>query len=390
MRDDPTELNRRGMLALQGGDAAEARRCFARAAEIDAGAAPLWMNLAAAERALGDDAAERAALMRAIGIDVRNFMAQLRLAELQQRRGELAEATATWQRVLALAPTLGEIPEALAQTLDDARAFVDTRMQRLAAALDAELADAIATAGEVEARRFQACLDLAVGRRRLYVNECAGVHYPFLPADEFFDRGHFPWMAALESKTDVIRAEFLALQEKGGDAIRPYVRQEEGTPDNLWSPLNNSLDWGACFLWEYGVRNEAVCALCPETAALLDAIPRALIPGRAPSAFFSLLRPGKRIPPHTGVTNTRAIVHLPLIVPEGCFFRVGGETRPWREGEAFAFDDTIEHEAWNDSDRLRVVLIFDVWNPHLSKAEQEMLCRFFSAADATGSLPIRE
>ena len=116
----------------------------------------------------------------------------------------------------------------------------------------------------------------------------------------------------------------------------------------------------------------------------LAALPRNLIPGRAPSAFFSLLKPRTRIPPHTGVTNTRAIIHLPLIVPEGCGFRVGGETRAWREGEAFAFDDTIEHEAWNDSDELRVVLIFDVWNPHLSEEEQQLLVQFFATADTAG------
>ena len=105
------------------------------------------------------------------------------------------------------------------------------------------------------------------------------------------------------------------------------------------------------------------------------------IPGKAPSVFFSILQPGAHIPPHTGVTNTRAIVHLPLVVPEGCEFRVGGETRAWREGEAFAFDDTIEHEAWNRSDARRIVLIFDVWNPHLTAAEQERLTRLFAIAD---------
>lgn len=390
MSDNPTELNAHGMAALNGGDAAEARRCFAAAAALDPKAPQLWMNLAAAERALGDDAGERVALDKAIAIDVRNFMAQLRLAELQERRGELADATATWQRVLVLAPALGEIPPALADRLEEARAFVNGRMEGLAASLDAELGSDIAVAGETDRRRFQACLDLALGRRRHYVNECAGVHYPFLPADEYFDRDLFPWIAALEAKTDVIRAEFLALHAKGAEAIRPYVRQEEGTPDNKWSPLNNSLDWGACFLWEYGVRNDPVCELCPETAAILESIPRANIPGRSPSAFFSLLKPGKRIPPHTGVTNTRAIVHLPLIVPEGCAFRVGGETRPWREGEAFAFDDTIEHEAWNTSDQLRVLLIFDIWNPHLSTVEQDLLCRFFATADASGSMAVRE
>ena len=122
-------------------------------------------------------------------------------------------------------------------------------------------------------------------------------------------------------------------------------------PKNKWTALDHSLDWSACFLWEYGERNEPVCALCPETAAALEALPRNHIPGRAPSAFFSILKAGAHIPPHTGVTNTRAIVHLPLIVPPGCGFRVGGETREWTVGQAFAFDDTIEHEAWNRSDR---------------------------------------
>jgi aspartyl/asparaginyl beta-hydroxylase (cupin superfamily) len=81
------------------------------------------------------------------------------------------------------------------------------------------------------------------------------------------------------------------------------------------------------------------------------------------------------------VTNTRAIIHLPLVVPSGCRFRVGGETREWREGEAFAFDDTIEHEAWNNSDEPRVVLILDVWNPHLTLVEQELLAEYFRLFD---------
>jgi aspartyl/asparaginyl beta-hydroxylase (cupin superfamily) len=82
------------------------------------------------------------------------------------------------------------------------------------------------------------------------------------------------------------------------------------------------------------------------------------------------------------VTNTRAIVHLPLIVPEGCGFRVGGETRAWREGEAFAFDDTIEHEAWNGSDATRIILLFDVWRPELDTAERAALRAMFAAIDA--------
>ncbi|RZM00924.1 MAG: aspartyl/asparaginyl beta-hydroxylase domain-containing protein, partial [Sphingomonas sp.] len=135
--------------------------------------------------------------------------------------------------------------------------------------------------------------------------------------------------AALEARTAAIRDEALALLRDGSDAIRPYVRQAAGTPTNRWSGLDGNADWSACFLWEYGVHNDAVCARCPETAAALAAVPQSDIPGKAPTAFFSILRPHAHIPAHTGVTNTRAIVHLPLVVPDQCRFRVGGETRAY-------------------------------------------------------------
>ena len=98
--------------------------------------------------------------------------------------------------------------------------------------------------------------------------------------------------------------------------------------------------------------------------------------------FFSILKAGKRIPPHTGVTNIRTIIHLPLIVPGKCRFRVGGEVREWREGEAFAFDDTIEHEAWNDSDQDRALLILDCWNPYLSEDERRIIRQMFAVSEA--------
>ncbi|HPB65108.1 MAG TPA: aspartyl/asparaginyl beta-hydroxylase domain-containing protein [Spirochaetales bacterium] len=84
----------------------------------------------------------------------------------------------------------------------------------------------------------------------------------------------------------------------------------------------------------------------------------------------------------TGVTNTRAIVHLALDIPPGCGFRVGGETREWIEGKAFAFDDTIEHEAWNTSDAPRAILILDCWNPHLCEGERAAITAWFAASDA--------
>ena len=197
----------------------------------------------------------------------------------------------------------------------------------------------------------------------------------------------FAIVQSLKRKTARRSSEITAAATKyicraNDELLRPYIRLDEGTPANTWSALDGSLDWGACFLYEYGVPNPAVLERCPATAALIETLPLARIPGRAPNVFFSLIRPGRRIPPHTGVTNTRAIVHLALDVPPGCGFRVGGETREWVEGCAFAFDDTIEHESWNDSGQRRAVLILDCWNPHLGEAEREAILVYFAASDA--------
>ena len=101
--------------------------------------------------------------------------------------------------------------------------------------------------------------------------------------------------------------------------------------------------------------------------ALLGELHQPVIAGASPNAMFSLLAPRTLIPPHVGINNARLVCHLPLIVPEGCWFRVGAERRDWKPGEAFVFDDTIEHEASNPSDELRVVFIFDIWHPDLTE-----------------------
>jgi len=386
---EAARFNSQGMLALNAQSFAEAERLFLAATVHDALASALWLNVAAARRAQGNDAGELQALNTAIDCDRRDFMGWLRKAELHQRRGENADALAAWSGVIQLAAQAVELPPEIQLALQVGRKFVSQATAQVKEAADAALTPLQSMMDETELRRSKAFVDIALGRRRVFSNDCEGLHYPFLPADEFFDRRHFPWMRELEEATADIRDELMALLSDPGDSLRPYVRMDKGLPDNRWSGLDHSLDWGACFLWEYGVPNTPVLERCPKTALALAALPTAPIPGRSPSAFFSILKPKTRIPAHTGVTNTRAIVHLPLIVPSGCGFRVGGEVREWNEGTAFAFDDTIEHEAWNDSEEMRAVLIFDVWNPHLSTAEQDLITRYFDTADKTGFNPAR-
>lgn len=370
------------MAALRAGDAPAAILAAHEAAHADPGALSLWINLALACRMGGDAPGERAALERALDLDRLDFTAQLRMAQLLQREGEESKALIVWDGVQQLAQHFPGLPDPVRAELAAGDAYCANLRERLSVATAAALSAEGDARTDTERRRIDAFAAAALGKRRIYVNECAGLHYPFLPADEFFDRGHFPWFAALEAEAGAIRAELEALLMEPGEAIRPYVRMEPGSPANKWTPLDGSLDWSACFLWEYGLPNAAVIARCPHTAQVLDSLPLARIPGRAPNAFFSLLRPHSRIPAHTGVTNTRAIVHLALDVPPGCAFRVGGETREWVEGQAFAFDDTIEHEAWNESNARRAVLIIDTWNPHLSERECAAITAYFAANDA--------
>ena len=210
------------------------------------------------------------------------------------------------------------------------------------------------------------------GRREMLANRCHGFFYPFLPGRRIFRSRAFPLArTSWRRRRRSIREELQAILASADPGLAPYIDMPPGTPRNLWSELDRSPDWSALHLWRDGERIEAVCERAPRTAALVESLPLARIPGRAPAVFFSILKAGKTIPPHTGVTNIRSIVHLPLIVPDDCGFRVGGETREWREGEAFVFDDTIEHEAWNRSDADRALLILDCWNPHLSEDEQD-------------------
>jgi aspartate beta-hydroxylase len=376
--DHPAALNALGMEAL-GRDDRKAADHFARAAAADPAAPALWMNLASACRGLGDDAGERSALDRALAIDQRNLMANVRLAELHERLGETLEATFRWGGVATVIRSMPERSAALDQLLARASDRIADQARALADDIDAAMQPLREGASGAQRRRFDACVDAMLGRRTIHAPAPHGLHFPFLPADEFFAREHFAWLAAFEAATPTIRAELDALLADSASGFAPYVAMTPGTPTNLWTPLDRSAAWSARYLWKYGVRDDAVCARCPHTAQVLASLPLADLPGRAPTAFFSVLQPGTHLPPHTGVSNVRSVVHLPLIVPDRCGFRVGGETREWRVGEAFVFDDTIEHEAWNESDTIRAVLIVDVWNPYLAPEEIAMLRHLFGA-----------
>ena len=379
--DQPAARNWLGLEALDRNDARSAIKHFQIACRSDPKAQPLWMNLARAHRELGDPKSEREALEHVLTIDQRDLLALIRLAELHERLGEETQAAKRWGAVIALSSNLPDRSPEFDQLLDRAKTYVRSQQEKLGDAIEGRLAADLSSATARDRRRMRGAADHWLGKRPIYPNQCEGLHYPFLPADEFFDRELFPWIEQLEAATPTILDELRAILGGSDPGLEPYIAMAPGTPRSKWSELDKSLDWGAFHLWKEGERIDENCARAPRTTELIEALPLCRIEGRAPAVFFSILKAKSHIPPHTGVTNVRSIVHLGLAVPESCGFRVGGETREWRVGEAFVFDDTIEHEAWNHSGEDRAVLIIDTWNPHLSQHEREMICSFYEAAD---------
>ena len=378
----PAVLNERGQQLLQRGDAAGARELFQRATLADASHPALWSNLAASLDALGLHDEESAAIERALALEPRHPPALLQKAALTEKRGNPRAAARIYRAALITLGPETDPPPTLRAALEHAREAVRRDDAALANTIEERLAPVRAQHGSAVSQRAQECVELLTGRRSRYLPQPTFMYFPGIPALEFFDNREFPWLAAIEAATDAIRAELTGVLASDQHGLEPYVAYPDGVPLDRWRELNRSRRWSAYFFWNQGTAQTAHLARCPRTAHIVSTAPQCDVALHGPNVFFSILEPRTRIPPHTGVTNARLTVHVPLIVPPGCGFRVGGETREWIPGRAWVFDDTIEHEAWNDSDMPRAILIFDVWNPYLTAAERDLVR---AATEAVGS-----
>ncbi len=380
-----------GLHAFRRGDLPGARAAFQRLVDASGTDPRQWINLALACRQLKDEAGEETAIRRALSLDPTELTALVLRADLLERQGKKHQAAMAYGAVAAVSPPLERLHPDLKPAVSHALAYREQYDREFGAYMDQYLEPYQQTVAGENLKRFQDSLDILVGRKRRFDSHSVIYHYPSLPAIEFFERAEFPWLDEIEAEADAIRNEFIEVlnAEQG---FTPYISYPDDVPQNQFAELNNSPRWSAFHLNKLGRRIEENAAKCPGTMAALSRAPQPDLPGRTPAAMFSLLKPKTRIPPHTGVTNVRLVTHLALIVPEDCRFRVGNNSRQWVPGKAWVFDDTIEHEAVNDSDKLRVVLIFDVWHPHLTPAERTMITALAAgmntfAGEATGFEP---
>ena len=344
--------------------------------------AEIWLKIAALNRGRGQPRPALDAVHRALSIRPLDFTALMLRASLLDSLGDPA-APEAWGNALANKPA-GDLPPPLAAAVARGEQrhseWLAERERRMAA----NMAAAEGAANAEERRRIQRFRSNVLRKTRAFHSEPTHFHFPELSEREFHPRALFPWLETVEQATDDLADELAAVMAAERAELVPYIQYDDHMPLDQWRELNRSADWTAIHLWRNGERVDANARHCPKAMALLEGLPQPAVAGAGPNAMFSLLAPNTRIPPHVGVNNARLVCHVPLVVPEGCWFRVGAETRFWRRGEAFVFDDTIEHEAMNPSDELRVVFIFDVWHPDLSQVEREAV-RALIEADSSSA-----
>ena len=367
-----TTLTAIGRFSLRGGDLVSAKRAFQRVIDVDGRDPQQWVNLALACKGLRDEAGEETAIKGALMADPMDLLALLMRATLLERQGLPHKASSAFAAAASVAPPMDQLHPDLRPSVQYAIDYKSRYDAEFGSFMDEFLKPYFADHQGENLKRFRDSVDIMLGRKHRYDSVSMVQHYPGLAPIEFFERADFLWLDAFEDATDTIRDEFLGVLESE-EGFVPYITYPQGVPLNQWAELNNSPDWSAFHLKKQGADVPANAAKCPVTMRLLTTAPQPVQHRRTPAAMFSLLKPRTRIPPHTGVSNVRLVTHLPLIVPDSCGFRVGNEVREWIPGNAWVFDDTIEHEAWNNSDKLRVVLIFDIWHPQLSLAEREMV-----------------
>ncbi len=370
----PRVLHERARRLALGGDPAAARSVLEQVVAASPRNVPFLLSLAAVLRALGQREEELDVLERALAVEPRHVIVLLQKGALLELMGKPRAAAVIYTSALESLPPGVRLPPPVTAHVAYARNYVAQNAERIAAMLESRLRPLKPAQSAPETfLRVDRALERMLGRKRIYSPQPTSMYFPFLQNYEYHPRDAFPWLEELESTSEAIRDEVLGVLAGDREGLQPYIAYSEGLPLDQWRELNHSRRWSAYFLWKDGRRDDEHCSRCPRTAAALTRTPQVDIPGRGPTAFFSVLDARTHIPPHTGSSNARLTVHLPLVIPGSCRFRVGAETREWRFGQGWVFDDTIEHEAWNDSDLARAILIFDVWNPHLTSLERDLV-----------------
>lgn len=383
MSDAPTpiDVNTPAMRAIASSDPGRAMEILKRALQLDPKNLGAWLNYAGLLRRNGQIDAALDALDHALDIEPRSFPGLLMKGSILDSQGDMPAAGRVYAVALVFAPPETELDAPTRTALARAHAVYAKYMNDFTSAMWATVEAKSPVFSGKDRKRFDHFVNVITGKSKVFQQHPSDFHFPGLPAIEFYDDSLFPWMPEVEAYFEAILEELHQELARGQEAFSPYVQLPLGVPVDQWAELNHSETWTTLPLKSRGRVVAENAGRFPKTLEALDLLPQPVVPNRSPVAVFSALKPRTRIPPHHGVSNTRLVFHLPLIVPDSCGFRVGSETRPWVPGKAWVFDDTIEHEAWNNSDELRVILLTDVRNPYLTQNEHDLYGEVLAAID---------
>ena len=379
-KNNPQALFGLGFHAFHRNDLAAALRWLQLAVNVAPADVLTRLTLASVYGAKLDFEAELEAINAALVIDPYALTALIMKAGWFERNGRMIEAANTYRYALQISPKPTDWPESLRKQMQHGMGVLRQHNLQFSSHLNSRVKSLQKALPDSRQSQWLEAADLLAGLTKPYHAHCNQLHIPRLPAIPFYERAQFSWLEELEAATSIICRELEVLLAAHQDAFSPYIAYAPGQPINQWSALNHSDNWSALHLWRGGAEVTQNTALCPETAKILRSLELAEIPGLCPNVMFSALAPHTKIPPHHGETNARLVAHLPLVVPEDCGIRVGYEERSWKKGETLIFDDCLEHEAYNNSNELRVVLIFDLWNPLLSCQERLLVQEMTRAA----------
>jgi aspartate beta-hydroxylase len=359
------------------GELQRAHAVLSRAVADPAAVAGTWQQLALLQAELGDLPASAQSLRSCLELDPHAELAHLYLGLAKERLGEPLSALWHFCRAVHLAQSTGRwvSPDSTpAHALPLVKYAIGKVNQGRRGAIELALQPLRERYGASELLRVQQALAGYLGQPPPQPTDPRQqpkfLYFPGVPSQPYYGRERFPWQEQLEAATVTIREELSEVLAAAG-ALEPFLgtNDEAGAGDMLRGSAGPAA-WDAYFFYRHGDRYDEHCLRCPRTTAVLEQLPLVRIREHAPESLFSVLTPGTHILPHSGVTNTRLVTHLPLLVPPDCALRVGGVDHQWQEGECITFDDTFVHEAWNRSERTRVVLILDSWNPDLTEVER--------------------
>ena len=378
-------LNVLALAALSRGQVSAATDYLRRAAAAAPDDAVTLHHLGRAHDAAGDVAAAVQAHANAVRLRPEFYVGRLSWATALERAGRVDDAVVQYARALDDAQRTGKWldPATTPAALRAQVAHAVLRVQEQRGASFARLFEPLVERFGPDA------LDRVARGLRIYCRQEAPVYtdprqkpgfffMPDLPPSPYFDRALLPWADALEAATEAIGAELAALLPTAQGRERVFTSADLEA-ENLRGKGGVAPDWTGHYFFRHGLRRDDNCAACPRTALALEQLPLARVRDHGPEVLFSVFAPGTHLLPHRGVTNTRVVGHLPLVIPPECALNVGGELHHWQRGRTVVFDDTYEHEAWNRSDQVRVVLIFDTWNPHLTPVEREAVALLIGA-----------